>query len=746
MRILGALFILCAVFPVSAAIRFEEVSEQAGITRTGESWGNAWGDFDGDGYLDLWTTNHKQKPSLYRNNGDGSFTDIIDTVWDAYPYADAHGAAWADFDNDGDQDLIVLSGGGGATNPTNITHNNHLYINENGRLVESGAAFGVDLPMLRGRAPLWLDVNGDRQLDLVMTGRTRPVTRVSDDACCYENAGPGEDPGLLGTSLFLQTRTGFEMANAQTGLLLEEDASLAQLADVTGDGALDLIVDVSPYPGNVYDITDLPFQDITETLFLPKRYNVQDVAFADFNGDLSSDIFLARGLYASYVDAEDPHVLKLNIQTNMGEKGVRFRTEGALSIEIHSVWATQLYHLNIGARGESLTAFGGEYIQTDPTRNVSSFFVDLDPEDPRVIGLAARWEEELYGMYLGYDPETEMWTVLYHTQPRVDTNWSGLEAIVESTQPITDVEPINFTVADLFSNPRSTLFMSRRVDAVRWFQDVSANRFLDARSVVAGDFDNDMDVDIYVVRSSSAGNLPNALYENMGNGSFAHRVDAGGALGSTEGKGQSVTMADYDRDGYLDLFVTNGRGGAPFNNGPDQLFRNIGSGQNWLQIDLVGTLSNRDGIGARLFATTPDGRTQLRENGGGIHWSQQDQKRIHFGLGENASVSELRIHWPSGVVQILSGVRVNQVLRVVEPGRREAVWADVDGDGAITILDFMFAVRHFGETPLTRPAADVNRDGHVNILDLLWISQILQENSEGSAPTPQDLITPQDTR
>lgn len=734
------------MFPVSAAIRFEEVSEQAGITRTGESWGNAWGDFDGDGYLDLWTTNHKQKPSLYRNNGDGSFTDIIDTVWDAYPYADAHGAAWADFDNDGDQDLIVLSGGGGATNPTNITHNNHLYVNESGRLVESGAAFGVDLPMLRGRAPLWLDVNGDRQLDLVMTGRTRPVTRTSDDACCYENAGSGEDPGLLGTSLFLQTHNGFEMANAQTGLLLEEDASLAQLADVTGDGTLDLIVDVSPYPGKVYDITDLPFQDITETLFLPKRYYVQDVAFADFNGDLSPDLFLARGLYASYVDAEDPHVLKLNIQTNMGEKGVRFRTEGALSIEIHSVWATQLYHLKIGARGESVTAFGGEYIQTDPTRNVSSFFVDLDPEDPQVIGLAARWEEELYGMYLGYDPETEMWTVLYHTQPRIDTNWSGLEAIVESTQPITDVESINFTVADLFSNPQSTLFMSRRVDAVRWFQDVSANRFLDARSVVAGDFDNDMDVDLYVVRSSSAGNLPNALYENMGNGSFAHRADAGGALGSTAGKGQSVTMADYDRDGYLDLFVTNGRGGAPFNNGPDQLFRNIGSGQNWLQIDLVGTLSNRDGIGARLYATTPDGRTQLRENGGGIHWSQQDQKRIHFGLGENASVSELRIHWPSGVVQILSGVRVNQVLRVVEPGRREAVWADVDGDGAITILDFMFAVRHFGETPLTRPAADVNRDGHVNILDLLWISQILQENSEGSAPAPQDLITPQDTR
>ena len=132
MRRLTLFLLLSLLSPAWSDIQFEDVSQHAGITRIGESWGNAWGDFDGDGYLDLWATNHKQKPSLYRNNGDGTFTDIIDEVWDANPHADTHGVAWADFDNDGDQDLVVLSGSGGGINATNAKQKNHLYVNENG--------------------------------------------------------------------------------------------------------------------------------------------------------------------------------------------------------------------------------------------------------------------------------------------------------------------------------------------------------------------------------------------------------------------------------------------------------------------------------------------------------------------------------------------------------------------------------------------------------------------------------------
>ena len=721
MRTLILFLIFCFLLPVLADVQFEDVSQQAGITRIGESWGNAWGDFDDDGYLDLWATNHKHKPSLYRNNGDGTFTDIIDEVWDANRFTDTHGVAWADFDNDGDQDLIVLSGGGGGTNAINPKHNNHFYVNENGILNERATELNIGFPLLRGRAPLWLDWNRDGRLDLILTGRARP-----------DRTGR-----LIRVSLFEQTEFGFEIVNDISGFQIEKDTSLAQLSDITGDGNLDLIVDVNPYPGKIYDISVIPFKELTATLDIPKRYNVRDVAFADFNGDLLTDAFLTRGVTRNYIDTREERQIRAYIQVNTGERGFRFKADGKVRFEIHSVWATRLHHLSIGEAGHKLTAFEGEFIPNDPVRNVSSFTFVLNPNDPRVVGLKPRPENQLWGMYVGYTPRSSQWTVLYHTNPDIQTNWTGFEALIEVSQPIVEIEPINFSASDLSYQPRSVLLINRSG------KFIPAPAFLgasDGRSGVAGDFDNDMDIDLYVVRSSSISNFPNHLYENQGDGTFAQLAGAGGAEGSTQGRGQSVTMADYDRDGYLDLFVTNGRGAYPFNEGPDQLFRNISSGNNWLQIDLEGTVSNRDGIGARLFATTPDRKTQLRENGGGIHWAQQDQKRIHFGLAQNPTVSELVIHWPSGIVQKLKDVPVNQVLRVVEPGGRTSFSADVNQDEQVNILDFVLIVKHFGENPPTNPRTDVNEDGAVNVLDLVWIVKSLEKNHEvAAAPYRQNL-------
>lgn len=711
------LFIFCLLNTASSEIQFEDVSHQAGITRIGESWGNAWGDFDGDGYLDLWATNHKHKPSLYRNNRDGTFTDIIDDVWNANPYSDTHGVAWADFDNDGDQDLIVLCGSGGGTNPTNPKHDNQFYVNENGVLNESARRLRIDFPKLRGRAPLWLDWNRDGRLDLLLTGRVRPDI----------------NGGLVTSTLFELTQNGFVNMNSESGCQIENDSSLAQLTDLTGDGIMEIVVDGSPYPQEVYDISTYSFETLTETIIFPRIYNVQDVVFADFNGDLLPDLFVARGIYRSFIDTDTPKQIKIQMQTSRGEKGLRFKTEGDVRFEIHSVWATRLHQLSIGSDGYTLTEFEGQHIPTDSIRNVSSFIFVLSPEDPRIAGLKPRPEFENYGMYVGYNPEQKEWTLLYHTNQEIDTNWTGLEARIESEHPFAEVEHINFTQFDLAANPQSMLLINN----TNQFEKTSF--FSDGRSVVAGDFDNDMDIDLYFVRSSSAGNLPNHLYENQGGASFIQNPNAGGAEGSTEGKGQSVTLADYDQDGYLDMFVTNGRGGYPFNNGPDQLFRNVGSGNNWLQIDLEGTVSNRDGIGARLFATTPDGRTQLRENGGGIHWSQQDQKRIHFGLAQNEKVSELAIYWPSGILQKLTDIEVNQVLPIVESGVQTRLPGDVNLDGKIDILDLLVVVVNFGQDPPSNPRIDANRDGQVNLDDVVWIIEIIEENqNNAAAPSQKD--------
>jgi hypothetical protein len=203
------------------------------------------------------------------------------------------------------------------------------------------------------------------------------------------------------------------------------------------------------------------------------------------------------------------------------------------------------------------------------------------------------------------------------------------------------------------------------------FEDWTVAAGLDAPascpSVVAGDFDNDMDVDLYLVCRGVIENAPNILYENQGDGTFLAVPEAGGAAGSSLGIGDTVVMADYDRDGFLDLFVTNGAWPPPFDDdGPHQLFRNLGNGNHWLEIDLEGVVSNRDGIGARVLATAGE-VTQLREQGGGMHNNSQDHQHIHFGLGSNTMVDRLTVHWPSGVVQELQNVPADQVLRIVEP-------------------------------------------------------------------------------
>ena len=98
------IFCCCALFgATSHAQFFEDVSQTAGTFHFGETWGASWGDLNGDGLPDLFAGNHRQKPAMYRNNGNGTFTNIVDQVdssgtWTNNPIFDLHGAAWTDFD------------------------------------------------------------------------------------------------------------------------------------------------------------------------------------------------------------------------------------------------------------------------------------------------------------------------------------------------------------------------------------------------------------------------------------------------------------------------------------------------------------------------------------------------------------------------------------------------------------------------------------------------------------------------
>jgi hypothetical protein len=173
------------------------------------------------------------------------------------------------------------------------------------------------------------------------------------------------------------------------------------------------------------------------------------------------------------------------------------------------------------------------------------------------------------------------------------------------------------------------------------------------------DYDNDGWLDLLV---TDTGGGPNRLYHNNGDGTFS-RVLSGPIVGDGGASGAGI-WGDYDRDGFLDLFVSN----SGTNN---YLYHNDGNSNAWIEVKCVGTRSNRSAIGAKVrVKATIGGRTfwQLREITTGTGWVQNAME-AHFGLGNATNVETLRIEWPSGTVQEFQNVAARQYLTVTEPSR-----------------------------------------------------------------------------
>ena len=124
--------------------------------------------------------------------------------------------------------------------------------------------------------------------------------------------------------------------------------------------------------------------------------------------------------------------------------------------------------------------------------------------------------------------------------------------------------------------------------------------------------------------------------------------------------------ADFDGDGLQDLFIVN-IGDLDGNPGGVLLLHNTSANTgSWLELKLVGTASNRDGLGARI-SVVADGITRIREMGASQGHQSQSIVPVHFGLGNSVEVASIVISWPSGTTQTLMNVPVNQMLTIIEP-------------------------------------------------------------------------------
>lgn len=614
MALVDGLWVITPPTPIA----FRDVTLEAGIAYTGPSWGLSWADANDDGLPDLYTSNHGLPSNLYLNNGNGTFTESAET---ALPerVGDTHGAAWADFDNDGDQDLIQVVGAARGTG----SDGNLVYRNEGGSFSQVAEVIGLASPLSRARHTTWLDWNNDGLLDILLS-----------------NAERVEAP----SAIQLQNAGYFSAAGEETGISFTTSSLFASIAFLKEPKHPPLlIVHAVAFPEAIVPLGDTAVGDLWQDYFPSRLANVTDIVFGDIDNDGLDDALLLRGQTRSDLDQPTDRELNFRLHTTGDSKSVQFQSAGDLDLTMgpiaESWWS--LDEIYIGAQGYHPDA--GKFT--------------LSTDSPAVAGRATVTGEKYARIW--FDETQRYWTIEAYSAAG-----ETLSVLVDSDSEITRVNTVGFQ--DFTASDKNTLFRNRSGNLVDDPDFAQVTPRSNCYSAALGDFDNDMDLDAYAVCSDPVANAPNILYINNGSGSFAVAESAGDSSGTTLGTGDSVAIADYDQDGFLDIATSNGRADRPLPAGPTKLYRNQGNTNHWLLISLIGTASNRDGIGARVELSA-GGVTQYRTQDNGSHARSQNDKAIHFGLSVFSSASRVTVYWPSGAVQTLKNVAADQRLVIREP-------------------------------------------------------------------------------
>ncbi len=222
------------------------------------------------------------------------------------------------------------------------------------------------------------------------------------------------------------------------------------------------------------------------------------------------------------------------------------------------------------------------------------------------------------------------------------------------------------------SNQQNDLYLN---NGDRTFQKVENSPVVldggDSHGAVWVDVNNDGWLDLYVTNDQGASHL----YINDQNGNFTRKV--GELVGGNVGKTYGVAMADYNKDGYMDLAV------STHTNGKNFLFCHNGDTANWIGFQLQGEFSNRMALGARV-GIKANGVWQWRQNLPVNGFGGQNSRLIHFGLGQASTPDSVVIIWPSGITQLVNHCNINQYNMVLEiPGNvvHARVFHDENGNG-----------------------------------------------------------------
>ena len=469
----------------------------------------------------------------------------------------------------------------------------------------------------------------------------------------------------------------------------EEFASGLAAADYDADGDIDLYVaGGNVEPNHLYrNEGDGTFVEVAGEVGLALRHKGSGPTFADIDGDGDLDLFIGA------IDGERVYLMENN----------------------HGLFV-------------DATSTSGIRIEADNTISATFGDYDLDGDldlvlahwgNPQQPDTETLWRNDGHGVFESASIESGISATLIERDPQVldrtfTPNFSDIDGDGDPDLLITG----DFETSQVFENNGDGTF--RRVTDRRVITDEAG------MGAAVGDYDNDGDMDWFVTSIHEEGNFfGNRLYRNRGDGTFEDATEEAGV--ARGGWAWGSCFADFDNNGVLDIFHTNGwkgstggdgsksgdftdeqvrlfmgqgdgtfrrrdtalalsdrglgRGVACFdaerdgdidialtNNNDTQLvyYRNdLDNGNHYLGVVLQGSGSNTRGVGARITVEAASG-TQVREVRAGNNYVSQDPTEVHFGLGEDTT-AEVTVRWPDGATSSVVDVAADQLLTVEQP-------------------------------------------------------------------------------
>jgi len=486
------------------------------------------------------------------------------------------------------------------------------------------------------------DYDNDGKMDIFFTnGAKLPEVKKTDKSfysCLLRNKGDGtfedvtEKAGLSGANL------GYSMGVA--------------VGDYDNDGNEDLFICNAGRDALYHNNGDGTFTDVTEGSGLDRKPpNVLSVGAAWFDYDNDGLLDLVVSTYTEWTPTSDR-------RCQMGDKDIYCAPPNYKSV------SQRLYH-NLGhGKFEDVTDSSGFGRALGKGMGIS--IADYNGDGLMDVFISNDTERNFLFINQGngtFKEEGLLYGVAYN-ELGATVSGMGSDAKDFDNDGWVDIvyNDLEGQVFGLLRNVEGRSFD----DVTRQTRLSALSRPLSGWSIGFIDYDNDGWKDLYSANGDVDDFAPDAkqhdtMFRNIDGKSFVDVSDQMGPAFALLGYQRGSAFGDLNNDGFMDIVVTS------LGEKPRILINNALNENHWLLFDLRGHRSNRDGIGARIKVVTGAGRTLYSHATTSVGFMSSSDRRVHFGLGKETSINSVEIRWPSGIVQNLGPIPVDQIVKVEEP-------------------------------------------------------------------------------